>query len=54
MKISIQIGLFSFLKYTFIIFAAHLSTSCGAPFENHCTRDMYVQSAYTEENLERA
>jgi hypothetical protein len=29
-------GLFSFLKYTIIIFAAHLATSCGAPFENHC------------------
>jgi hypothetical protein len=28
-------GFFSFLKYTFIIFAAHLATSCGAPFENH-------------------
>jgi hypothetical protein len=27
-------GLFSFLKYTFIIFAAHLAISCGAPFEN--------------------
>jgi hypothetical protein len=26
---------FSFLKYTFIIFAAHLATSCGPPFENH-------------------
>jgi hypothetical protein len=29
-------GLFSFLEYTFIIFAAHLATSCGA-FENHWT-----------------
>jgi hypothetical protein len=29
-------GFFSFLKYTSIIFAAHLATSCGAPFENHC------------------
>jgi hypothetical protein len=28
----------SFLKYTFIIFASHLATSCGAPFENHCCR----------------
>jgi hypothetical protein len=28
-------GFFSFLKYTFIIFTAHLATSCGAPFENH-------------------
>jgi hypothetical protein len=33
---------FSFLKYTSIIFAAHLATSCrapvcrGGPFENHC------------------
>jgi hypothetical protein len=32
-------GFFSFLKYiTFIIFAAHLATSCGAPFENHWFR----------------
>jgi hypothetical protein len=31
-------GFFSFLKYTFIIFAAHLATSCGAPFENHWSR----------------
>jgi hypothetical protein len=30
-------GLLSFLKYTFIIFAAHLATSCGAQFENHCS-----------------
>jgi hypothetical protein len=29
-------GFFSFLKYTFIIFAAQLATSSGAPFENHC------------------
>jgi hypothetical protein len=28
-------GFFSFLKYTFIIFAADLATSCGAQFENH-------------------
>jgi hypothetical protein len=28
-------GFFSFLKCTFIIFAAHTATSCGAPFENH-------------------
>jgi hypothetical protein len=27
-------GFFSFLKYTFIIFAAYLATFCGA-FENH-------------------
>jgi hypothetical protein len=32
-------GFFSFLKYTFIIFAADLATSCGAPFENHCPRE---------------
>jgi hypothetical protein len=31
-------GFFSFLKYTFIIFAVHLATSCGAPFENHWYR----------------
>jgi hypothetical protein len=31
-------GFFSFFKYTFIIFAAHLVTSCGAPFENHCSK----------------
>jgi hypothetical protein len=29
---------FSFLKYTFIIFAAHLATSGGAPFEYDCLR----------------
>jgi hypothetical protein len=34
-KISIEVGFFSFLKYAFTIFAAHLATSCGAPFENH-------------------
>jgi hypothetical protein len=28
-------GFFSFLKYTLTIFAAHLVTSCGAPFANH-------------------
>jgi hypothetical protein len=31
-------GFFSFLKYTFIIFAAYLATSCGTPFENHCVK----------------
>jgi hypothetical protein len=31
-------GFFSFLKYTFIIFAAHLTTSCGIPFEHHCSK----------------
>jgi hypothetical protein len=31
-------GLCSFLKYTFIIFAAHPATSCGPPSENHCYR----------------
>jgi hypothetical protein len=30
-------GFFSFLKYTFIIFAAQLATSCGPPFENYCS-----------------
>jgi hypothetical protein len=34
-KISTQIGFFSFLKYTFILFAAHLTTSWGVRFENH-------------------
>jgi hypothetical protein len=37
-KLSMQMGFYSFLTYTFIIFAAHLTTSCGAPFENHCGR----------------
>jgi hypothetical protein len=31
-------GFFSFLKYTFIIFAAHLATSRGAPFDNRWSR----------------
>jgi hypothetical protein len=31
-------GYLSLLKYTFIIFAAHLATSCGAPFEIHCSK----------------
>jgi hypothetical protein len=26
-----------YTKYTFIIFAAHLATSCDAPCENHCS-----------------
>jgi hypothetical protein len=39
-KISIQMSFFSFLKYTFIIFAAHLAISCGAPFENHFSRHL--------------
>jgi hypothetical protein len=30
-------GFHLILKYTFIIFVAHLATSCGAPFENHCS-----------------
>jgi hypothetical protein len=38
-KISLQMGFFLFLKHTLIIFAAHLATSCGAPFENHCFKD---------------
>jgi hypothetical protein len=25
-------------KYSFIIFPAHIATSCGAPFESHCSR----------------
>jgi hypothetical protein len=32
-------GFFSFLKYAFVIFAAHLAISCGAPFENHCSSE---------------
>jgi hypothetical protein len=32
-------GFFLFLKYTFIIFAVHLATPCGAPFEDHCVRE---------------
>jgi hypothetical protein len=31
-------GFFSFLKYTFIIFEAHLASSCGSPFENRCPK----------------
>jgi hypothetical protein len=31
-------GFFSYLKYTFLIFAAHLTTSRGAPFENHLSK----------------
>jgi hypothetical protein len=47
-KIDIQMSFFSFFKYTFIIFAAQLATSCGAPFENHfsrgiCTDDLSVR-----------
>jgi hypothetical protein len=38
-------GFFSFLKYTFIIFAAHLATSCGAPFENHCCK-LYPENSW--------
>jgi hypothetical protein len=38
-------GFFSFLKYTFIIFAAQLATSCGAPFENHWSRSMEESGA---------
>jgi hypothetical protein len=36
-------GFFSFLKYSFIIFVAHLATSCRTPFENH-----WFQLAVTE------
>jgi hypothetical protein len=48
-------GFFSFLKYTFIIFAAHLATSCGAPVENRCyipielSRGCYTLLVYSEE-----
>jgi hypothetical protein len=34
-------GFFSFLKYTSIIFAAHIANSCGAPFENRWYRRGY-------------
>jgi hypothetical protein len=37
-KISIQMRFFSFLKYTLIIFAVHLATSCSSPFENNWFR----------------
>jgi hypothetical protein len=37
-EIPIQMGFSSFLKHTFIIFAAHLATSCGASFDNHCRK----------------
>jgi hypothetical protein len=40
MKISIQMGFLSFLKYTYIIFSAHLATSCSAPFDIHCSGDI--------------
>jgi hypothetical protein len=36
-------GFFSFLKYTFIIFAAHLTTSCGAPFQNNWSRLIFLR-----------
>jgi hypothetical protein len=36
-------GFFLFLKYTFIIFAAHLANSCGAAFENHCLRFLWLE-----------
>jgi hypothetical protein len=35
-------GFFSFLKYTFIIFAEHIATSCGAPFENHWYNEIII------------
>jgi hypothetical protein len=38
-------GFFSFLKYTFVMFAAQLDTSCGAPFETHCPKDSSNLSA---------
>jgi hypothetical protein len=31
-------GFFSIIKYTFIIFAAHLATSCASPFEDQWSR----------------
>jgi hypothetical protein len=34
-KIFIEIGFFSFLKYPFIMLATHLATSCRAPFESY-------------------
>jgi hypothetical protein len=47
-KISIQMGFFSFLKYTFIIFTSNLATSCGALFKNHCLRipDLNISYIY--------
>jgi hypothetical protein len=45
-------GFFSFLKYTFIIFAAHLDTSCGAPFENHWCRVFLETSAVAQLYME--
>jgi hypothetical protein len=41
-------GFLSFLKYSFIIFAAHLATSCGAPFEYHCYRRWPLKASWWE------
>jgi hypothetical protein len=43
-KISIQMGFFSFLKYTFMIFAAHLATSSGTQSENRCSKCLWQWS----------
>jgi hypothetical protein len=44
-------GFSSFLKYTFIIFAAHLATSCGAPFENHGLQSLGNAESSTMQSL---
>jgi hypothetical protein len=31
-------GFLLIFKIYLVIFAAHLVTSCGAPFENHCSK----------------
>jgi hypothetical protein len=45
-------GFFRFLKYICMIFAAHLATSCGVPFEKHWSRgnglDLYSGGASFE------
>jgi hypothetical protein len=41
-------GFLSFLKYTFIIFAAHLATFRGAPFENHWLSHSRNSQNFTE------
>jgi hypothetical protein len=59
-KVSIQMGSFLFLKYTFIIFEAHLATSWGAPLENHwsnqtdtlqCTHQASIRSTMFLQNV---
>jgi hypothetical protein len=42
-------GFFSFLKYTVIIFAAHLATSYGSPFENHCSKYFFYPKSHMYE-----